>query len=70
VSEFTTEEVVEDMLVSADQFVGGRLGICALEDEERAYQYLREKGWIGPKNGLTRAGVVEAKRAYREYWND
>lgn len=68
-SDHPIEEVVEDMLINADQYVGGDLGICAPGDKERAYQYLREKGWIGPKGFLTKAGVVEAKRAYNAYWN-
>lgn len=68
-SDHTTEEVVKDMLANAEQYVGAPLGVCAPEDEERAYAYLDEKGWVGPKGFLTKAGVIEARRAYDAYWN-
>lgn len=66
-SHFTAEEVIEDMLNSANAWVGGALGVCYPQDKELAYAYLRERGWIGAKGGLTREGVAQAKRAQREW---
>jgi hypothetical protein len=64
----TVEEMAEDMLINAEFFVGGRLGVCALDMEEAAMQLLRERRLVGPKGCLTRLGVVEAKRAWKKYW--
>lgn len=65
-SRYTAEEVIEDMLAHANAWVGGALGVCDQRDEELAYTYLRERGWVGAKGGLTREGVAQAKRAQRE----
>lgn len=66
-SHFTAKEVIEGMLVHANAWVGGALGICYPQDTELAFEYLEERGWVGPKGGLTREGVAQAKRAQREW---
>ena len=63
----SAEQVITDMLVNANTWVGGALGICLPEDEDRAYEYLTERGLTGPRGGLTRKGVTEARRAQREW---
>lgn len=66
-SGFTAEEVIEDMLINGDTYVGGDLGLCDPKNKELAYEYLTERGWIGPKGFLTKEGVAQAKRAQREW---
>lgn len=60
----TPEEYADDMLINAEMHVGGRIGVGP--DEGQAV--LRERGFIGPRGGLTRTGLAEARKLYREYW--
>lgn len=64
---YTAEEVIEDVLFHADRYVGGSIGICDSKDRERVHEYLTERGWIGPKGFLTKAGAAEARRVQAEW---
>lgn len=63
-SMLTPEEHADDMLINAEMRVGGNLGVGTKEGRD----LLCERGFIGPQGCLTRAGLAEARKLYREYW--
>ena len=64
-----TEDIIKDMLLNADAWQGGGLGIWTPKDEElRARSMMTARGLIGPKGFLTRQGATVAQRLQREYF--
>jgi hypothetical protein len=59
---------IHDILLSAEAWVGGRPGIMNHHHEGELCAYMRGRGWLGPKGGLTRKGAAEARKVQREYY--
>lgn len=59
------EEEVKNMLIHANMWVGGHAGVGSKE----GMALLKQRGLVGPKCGLTRLGVQEAKIAARKYFD-
>lgn len=59
-------DAVKDTLLNADAWTGGAIGLMPLAHEREIKAFMKGRGWIGPKEGLTRKGAAEARRIQEE----
>lgn len=58
------ESAVQDSLLNAEPWVGGRPGLA----DEQTFTVMEVRGLIGSRGGLTRKGAAEALEIQAERW--
>ena len=62
------EAVIEDVLINAQAWRGGRPGVAT--NYESVYGTMQERGLLSPRHNLTVKGAAEARRAQIAYFGE